>query len=85
MEFKPSRWVMKWFGPLFRKRVFAFLLVFEAIEIGSLQGRSIVADQIHEQSGVHLRSITLVIVFNKIPFVELSPIPNPIHKFSKKF
>ena len=27
MEWQPNRWVMKWYGPLFRKRTFALLLV----------------------------------------------------------
>ncbi len=27
MEWQPNRWVMKWYGPLFRERAFALLLV----------------------------------------------------------
>jgi hypothetical protein len=34
MQFKPKRRVMQWFGPLFRKRVFAFLLVLKRLKMG---------------------------------------------------
>jgi hypothetical protein len=33
MQFKPKRRVMKWFGPLFQQRVFAFLLVLKRLEL----------------------------------------------------
>jgi hypothetical protein len=32
MKFKANKHVMKWFGPLFRKRVFAFLLVLKRLQ-----------------------------------------------------
>jgi hypothetical protein len=34
MQFKPKRKVIQWFGPLFRKRVFAFLLVLKRLKMG---------------------------------------------------
>jgi hypothetical protein len=33
MQFKPNRSVMKWFGPLFQKQVFAFLLVLKRLKL----------------------------------------------------
>jgi hypothetical protein len=34
MEFQPNRWVMQWYGPVFRQRVFTMLLVVTRLKFG---------------------------------------------------
>jgi hypothetical protein len=59
MQFRLKRKVMQWFGPLFRKRVFAFLLVLKRLKMGFTR-RSIAAGQIHEQSRAYLHSVSVM-------------------------
>lgn len=35
MEFQPNRWVMHWYGPLFRQRVFTMLLVLKRLHVAA--------------------------------------------------
>jgi hypothetical protein len=43
MEFQANRWVMHWYGPLFRQRVFTMLLVLKRLNVGYKDIRKLLA------------------------------------------
>jgi ankyrin repeat protein len=43
MEFQANRWVMQWYGPVFRERVFTMLLVLKRLNVGYKDIRKLLA------------------------------------------